>query len=254
MTSLRIGVLGLGEAGARLAADLAAAGAAVSAWDPAAAAAPDGVELADGAAAAVTGAALVLSVNAASVAVAVAREAAPALDAGAVFADLNTAAAATKVEAAAAVAPALFADVALLAPVPQQGLRTPCLVSGLGAEAYAALLAPLGAPVEVVAGGAGAASARKLLRSVFMKGLAAAATEALAAARAAGCEPWLRDDITATLTDADAALLTRLLEGSVTHARRRVDEMEAAAELLRSLGVEPRVAEAAAGWLHELSS
>jgi 3-hydroxyisobutyrate dehydrogenase-like beta-hydroxyacid dehydrogenase len=254
VTSLRIGVLGLGEAGARLAGDLAAAGAAVCAWDPVAAAAPDGVELAYGTAAAVAGADLVLSVNAAAVAVAVAREAAPALAAGAVFADLNTAAAATKVDAAAAVAPALFADVALLAPVPRQGLRTPCLVSGSGAEAYAALVAPLGAPVEVVAGGAGAASARKLLRSVFMKGLAAAAIEALAAARAAGCEPWLRDDIVATLTDADAALLTRLLEGSVTHARRRVDEMEAAAELLRSLGVEPRVAEGAAGWLRELSS
>ena len=42
-------------------------------------------------------------------------------------------------------------------------------------------------------------------------------------------------------------------EGSRVHARRRVDEMEAAAELLRSLGVEPRVAEAAAAWLRDLA-
>ena len=41
-------------------------------------------------------------------------------------------------------------------------------------------------------GEAGAAAARKLVRSVFYKGLAAAVTEALRAARAAGCEQWLR--------------------------------------------------------------
>ena len=254
MTALRICVLGLGEAGAWIAGDLAAAGAPVAAWDPVVAAAPDGVALAAGLADAVAGAELVLSINAASVAVAVAAEAAGALADGAVFADLNAAAPATKADAAEAVAPALFADVALLGPVPRRGLRTPCLVSGSGAEAYAAWCTELDVPVEVVPGGAGAASTRKLLRSVFTKGLAAAAIEALAAARAAGCEPWLRDDIVATLEGADAALLARLEEGSRAHARRRVDEMEAAAELLRSLGVEPRVAEAAAGWLRELDA
>ena len=37
-------------------------------------------------------------------------------------------------------------------------------------------------------------------------------------------------------------LLDRLLEGSRAHAARRVDEMEAARELLRELGIEPRIA------------
>ena len=254
MTSLRVCVLGLGEAGARIADDLAAAGASVAAWDPVVTAAPAGVAFAAGLEEAVTGAEVVLSANAASVAVAVAGEAAGALADGAVFADLNAAAPATKAAAAEAVAPALFADVALLGPVPRRGLRTACLVSGSGAEAYAAWCARFDVPVEIVPGEAGAASTRKLLRSVFTKGLAAAAIEALAAARAAGCEPWLRADIVATLEDADAALLTRLEEGSRAHARRRVDEMEAATELLRSLGVEPRVAEAAAAWLRELDA
>ena len=45
----------------------------------------------------------------------------------------------------------------------------------------------------------------------------------------------------------------RLLEGSRRHAVRRVDEMQGACELLRDLGVEPRVAESAVGWLQELS-
>jgi hypothetical protein len=49
-------------------------------------------------------------------------------------------------------------------------------------------------------------------------------------------------------------LLVRLLEGSSTHAARRVDEMRAAAAFLEELGVEPRVAGAAADWLAQLDA
>ena len=44
------------------------------------------------------------------------------------------------------------ANVALLAPVPGNGLRTPMVVSGEGAERYAELLAGLGAQVEILPG------------------------------------------------------------------------------------------------------
>jgi hypothetical protein len=43
------------------------------------------------------------------------------------------------------------------------------------------------------------------------------------------------------------------VDGSVRHAVRRVDEMDAAAELLRELGVIPRVAESAAEILRDLA-
>ena len=49
-------------------------------------------------------------------------------------------------------------------------------------------------------------------------------------------------------------LLERLLEGSRTHAVRRVDEMEAARDLLLELGVEPRIASASASLLTELAA
>ncbi|HEY3614201.1 MAG TPA: DUF1932 domain-containing protein, partial [Gaiellales bacterium] len=87
------------------------------------------------------------------------------------------------------------------------------------------------------------------LRSVFMKGIAVAALEALAAAREAGVEGRVRADIAGVLGE---PLLERLLEGSQAHAARRVDEMEAAAAYVRELGVEPRVAVAAAEWLAQL--
>ena len=240
-----VALLGLGEAGSRLAADLAAAGAEVRGHDPAVPASLDPET-------AVTGADVVLSVNSARAAVAAAAAALPALGPGSVYADMNTAAPELKRELAGLVggAGAVFADVALLGPVPARGLRTPVLASGDGAQAFADALRPLGMPVDVVSTQPGDAATMKLLRSVFMKGLAAAAIESLAGAEAAGQAEWLRGELAAVIGE---PLLERLLEGSRTHAGRRVDEMEAACDLLRALGIEPRIAAASASLLSGLS-
>ena len=199
-------------------------------------------------ASAVAGADVVLSVNAAAVAVGAAREALPALGAAALYADPNTAAPALKREMGG-LAGDRFADVALLGPVPATGIATPALASGPGAQAFAEALGPLGMPVTVVSDRAGDAAAMKLVRSVFMKGLAASAVESMRAAEAAGYADWLADEIAAVI---GRPLLDRLLEGSRAHAARRVDEMEAAAELLVELGVEPRIALASAELLSNL--
>lgn len=251
---LRVAILGLGEAGSRLAADLVALGADVSGWDPAPTGRVEGVRLAANAAEAVEGTNLVLSVNSARAAVAAARACARGLAGVELYADLNTASPAVKLDVAGVVAKrgTLFADVALLAPVPNRGIGTPVLVSGPGADLFARLFGPLGMPVEVVGSEPGAAAQRKLLRSVFMKGLAAAVVESLEGADAAGCGDWLRAEIAATFESADAALLDRLVDGSRRHAARRVDEMGAACQLLRELGVEPRVAASAASQLATL--
>lgn len=235
---MRIAVLGLGEAGGRLAGDLRAAGAEVHGYDPV-----QGGSLEE----AVDGSDVVLSVNSARAALGAARAAAAVLG-DAVYADLNTAAPALKRELAGIVPN--FADVALLGPVPAKGLRTPVLVSGPAARAFAEALGPLGMPVDVVSDRPGDAAAMKLLRSVFMKGLAAAAVESVQAAEAAGRDEWLKAEIAAVIGQ---PLLDRLLTGSQEHALRRIDEMEAAAELLRELGVEPRIASASAGVLRSLA-
>jgi 3-hydroxyisobutyrate dehydrogenase-like beta-hydroxyacid dehydrogenase len=108
-------------------------------------------------------------------------------------------------------------------------------------------------PVTVLGAEPGEAAGRKLVRSVFAKGLAAAIGEALAAAEQLGCGPWLRADIERTLTEADAALVQRFVDGSRVHAVRRTEEMAAASELLAELGVEPRIAAAAEAWLRTLA-
>jgi 3-hydroxyisobutyrate dehydrogenase-like beta-hydroxyacid dehydrogenase len=239
-----VAVLGLGEAGGAIAADLRAAGAEVRGYDVQ----PERTEFEDAAAAA-AGADVVLSLSTAAAAVEAARAAAGGLSEGQVFADLNSAAPARKREVAAVVAPADFADVALMAPVPGRGLRTPTLASGPGARRFAELLGPLGLPVVVIGDEIGAAAARKLLRSVFMKGLAACVLEATAAARAADCEGWMREEIGGVI---DPALAERLKSGSRMHAARRVRELADSSAMLRELGVEPHVCTAARRWLEAL--
>ncbi len=76
--------------------------------------------------------------------------------------------------------------------------------------------------------------------------------EALRGAEAAGCEDWLRGNIAAELDSFDEHTVDRLVEGTRTHARRRADEMAAATEQLRELGVPARIAPAAHELLVEL--
>jgi 3-hydroxyisobutyrate dehydrogenase-like beta-hydroxyacid dehydrogenase len=247
--TLEVAVLGLGEAGGTIASGLAAAGCAVRGWDPVAA--PPGIERAETPVDAVAGASLVLSLTSAAHAVEAAESVAPSLDEGQLYADLNTTAPALKREIAAVIARtgAGFADVALLGPVPARGVATPALASGDGARRFAELVGPFGMTVEVVGDEPGDAAGLKLLRSVFMKGLAAAVLESVEGAKTCGADDWLRREIAAVLGE---PLLERLLSGTVTHAERRLDEMEAAAAYLEEVGVEPRISRAAAAWLESL--
>lgn len=246
-----VAVIGVGEAGGAIAADLVAAGVEVSGFDPRGADVP-GMRSAASLRAAVQGADLILVLVTASAAVRVMADGLPYTGPDAVWADLNTGSPRLKRELAetAACHRRSFVDVALLAPVPGRGLRTPSLAAGTGASEYARRLEPFGVPVTLVDGPAGAAAERKLLRSVFMKGIAAAVLESLAAARAAGCEDWMRENLVGQL---GADLVHRLETGSHTHAARRAHEVEAAGDLLGELGVPARVTKAAHGWLTELA-
>lgn len=195
-----------------------------------------------------------LSVNSSDDAMTPLVNALPSLRGGTVWADLN----ATSPRVKAALVQRLAArdvpvvDVALMSPVPGRGLRTPMLVSGDGAARYPQILAGLGIKVTIQPGTAGEASSRKLLRSVFYKGVAAAVVEALAAAEAAGCAEWLRDNISAELAASDEETIDRLVDGTHRHAKRRAEEMTAAAEQVTELGVRTRIAAAARDQLIDL--
>jgi 3-hydroxyisobutyrate dehydrogenase-like beta-hydroxyacid dehydrogenase len=249
-----VAVLGLGEAGGLIARDLVAAGVTVRGFDPRVPA-TGGVRQTTGDADACRGADLVLSVNSAADSVDALRQGLPGCAAGILWADLNTAAPRRKEDVVAAAAGAVrVVDVALMAPVPGRGLATPMLASGAAAPGFAHVVRPLGATVEVLPGPVGAAATRKLLRSVFYKGMAAAVLEAVEAARAAGLAEWLAGNIRDELDRTDAATFDRMMRGSRVHAVRRGHEMAAAAELLDDLGVPARVARASRDWLADLAA
>ena len=249
-----IAILGLGEAGRRYAHGLARAGADVRAFDPAHDLGdpdvPQFATLAD----AVAGADVTLSLVTGHAAASVAREALPHIAAGAVYADLNTAAPDLKQRIArlAADRGLAMADVAVLAPVVRAGHRTPLLASGRGARAFAERVEPFQVPVEVIDGDAGEAARLRLLRSVFMKGLAALVLEGLGAARAAGAEEWLRAQMADELGPDGAALVDRLVDGSTLHAVRREHEVRAALAALESSGQPADMTRATLAWFERL--
>lgn len=236
---MRIAVFGLGEAGGVIASDLGRAGAEVNAFDPAQVDTPPGVTRHDSPGSAVDGAGLVLGVTAAADSTNAILQARDRIQHGAQYADLATSSPELKRQLASIAADrgVLFTDVALMAPVPLRGVSTPALASGPGAAAFAEAINQLGGQVEVVGGEAGVAAARKLLRSVVTKGLAGLIRESLAAARAVGEEDWARSHVLELLETTDEAFLHRLLQGTVTHAERRLAEMEAAAAFLADCGV-----------------
>jgi len=248
MNASRLGicVFGLGEAGSLIGSDLVAAGCRVSGYDPKPVATPAGVIRHDDPLAAVVDAEAVIALTAAADAPRALEQALEAFPADALYADFSTGPADLKRRLAERCAKRgiQFADVAIMAIVPGRGIRVPTLVSGTGASRFVEIFEPLGMPSRAVGSGAGDAASRKLLRSVMMKGLAAVVIEAMQAAEAAGCADWLWQNIGEELANADEQTLRRLVRGTHAHGLRRLHEMEAAAELLTTLGVEPIMAAA----------
>lgn len=249
-----VAIIGLGEAGALYARGLRESGLDVRGFDQFARLDEPGVKQCDSIASTVERAELVISLVGARPAEAVLREALPSMLPGAVFGDFNTSSPSVKREMAslAAGGDILFADVAVLAPVPRSGSQTPLIVSGAGKDRLVELLKDTGAPVEPIGEEAGEAAIRKLLRSVFMKGLAAVVVESTTAADKTGQGEWLRSQITDELGNGSAQLIERLVTGTKVHAARRAHEITDAANYLDSLGTPSWMSLAAKRWLTEL--
>lgn len=253
---VRITVFGLGEAGSSIAADLATAGADVHAYDPADVPTPDGVLRHENPEPAVKGASLVLAVTAAVDAQGAIAQAWREMKRDTVYADLSTAPPSLKQDLAdtAALRGLRFADVALMAPVPESGLATPALASGPGAALYAETINALGGRVDPISDRPGDAAARKLLRSVVTKGLTALVIESMEAATAHGDAEWMWHHLVALIGEADEKLLRRLIEGTPRHINRRVVEMDSARRFLESLEVRSTMTDATAEVLQRVQS
>lgn len=258
---MRVAVLGLGEAGSIYAADLVARGAVVTGVDPRVPIAPAGVTRCDDIAAAVASADVVLSLVGESSAADALAEALSAMPAVAVFADMNTGHPdAKRARGAAADARGIsFVDVAVLAPVPRARADTPLLLSGAGVATLMPLFRELGLPGSDAGAEPGTAAGLKLLRSVFMKGLAALVLESATAAHSVGAQEWVLDQIASELGGSGPGasgrdLVERMMQGTRQHAVRREAEMRDVRSYLHALGVPHVMTDGTIAWLHALSA
>jgi len=168
---------------------------------------------------------------------------------GQVFLDVNSVSPDRKRETSARVSAtgAVYVDMAVMAPVHPKGHRTPVLLAGPVDDGLVDRLAALGFAFEVVGPEPGAATAIKMVRSLFVKGLEAITVEALLAAEASGC----RDDILASLSGSYPGLGWPAFAGyeferTMRHGARRAAEMRESAATLDALGLHGALARAIA--------
>lgn len=247
-----VAILGIGEAGGILARDLIAKGIRVCGWDPNPRSLPEKLEFATSNPAAVADADIILSLNWASVAKDVAAEVASSLHSGQLFADMNTAAPQLKREIAPIIdkTGALFVDAALMDPVPPKGLRTQVYASGSGAKRFAEMMLPLGMPVTYLDAEPGDAATHKLVRSIMYKGVAAVIIECLEAAEKLNLTEYARAQMLKIIYD--EPMIDRFVTGSIKHAKRRAEEMEAVVQMLDAIGVSSFASQAAVQRLKEI--
>jgi hypothetical protein len=105
-------------------------------------------------------------------------------------------------------------------------------------------------PVTYLDREAGNAATHKLVRSILYKGVAAVIMECLEAAEALHMTEYARAQMVKIISD--EPMIDRFVSGSIQHARRRVDEMEAVVEMLNSIGVSAFTSQAAVQRLKEL--
>jgi len=144
-----------------------------------------------------------------------------------------------------------FVDLAIMAPVPPNGIKTPFLASGPGANSLMQKLANYRLNLEYLSAVTGDASTRKLLRSIVYKGVAAVICEAMEAGKAFDLENYIRGQISSVIGGNDE-LIDRFVEGSAIHAGRRIHEMDAVCDMLIHKNIEPLLSVAAKNNLEKL--
>ncbi len=235
---MRLGVIGFGEAGKQICTGLKAAGLAdIGVYDKYLPTKPDfrsnlselGIAWFESQEDLIANSDVVFSVVTGSACKAVTAQAAEVVRSGQLFVDLATKSpeAADENSQVMAAKGALYVDGAMLGPLIVQGYKVPTAASGTGAQQFHDLFSPFGMQIEVIPGAAGKASAVKMVRSIFMKGLAAISVEAFLAARMYGVQEEVLASVDNTLKAATTSqMIQRFLSGTAIHAARRAHEME----------------------------
>ena len=254
----RVALIGFGEVGQTLAADLLKANVEVSAYDILFADADSGpsratrtlaVRKARNASDAIANAELVVSAVTAASDVDAARSVSSGIPRGAYYVDLNSVSPATKTVCARIVEDAggRYVEAAVMTPIHPRGIASPMLLGGAHAQSFLERAAPLGFSAKVFSATLGQAAAVKMCRSVIIKGVEALLTESMLAARAYGVEKPVLDSLSDLLPAGDWEKIARyFISRSLEHGVRRAEEMREAAKTVDEAGIAPLMASATA--------
>lgn len=168
---------------------------------------------------------------------------------GQTYFDINSVSPGRKRESAGLLtqAGARYIDMAVMAPVKPRGHRTPVLLAGPLEPAALRRVEALEFDFDLVGPEAGAATAIKMVRSLFVKGLEAITVEAMLAASASGC----LDHVLKSLEKSYPGLgwpgfAEYNIERMLKHGARRAAEMRESAATLDGLGLHGDLARAIA--------
>jgi 3-hydroxyisobutyrate dehydrogenase-like beta-hydroxyacid dehydrogenase len=133
---------------------------------------------------------------------------------------------------------ARYVDMAVMAPVLPRGHATPTLIACDQAEVVMSALAALGFSAELAGDEPGAATAVKMVRSLFVKGLEAITAQALMGARASGCYETVLASISASYPGLGwPDFADYQFERMLRHGVRRAAEMRESAAAFDDLGL-----------------
>ena len=140
----------------------------------------------------------------------------------------------------------LFVDAAMLGSLPKDKHQVPITGSGNGASKFQEVMAPHGMKITLAGEKAGAASAIKLVRSIFMKGIASLMIEMLQAADAYGVSDEVVSSISKSMDGIPfTSHLDRLVTGSALHCTRRAAELKGSIAMLSEAELSPEMTTAA---------
>ncbi|HVW56175.1 MAG TPA: DUF1932 domain-containing protein [Rhizobiaceae bacterium] len=188
---------------------------------------------------AISGADWIISAVTADRSLEAARSAADHLRQGQLFIDINSVSPGRKQQAALLVTArnAGYLDMAVMAPVHPRGHATPVLLAGPSDDALRADFEALGFTFEIVGDEVGAATAIKMVRSMFVKGLEALTVETLMAAATAGCFDKIVNSLAETFPGLGWPDNARyMFERTLRHGARRAAEMRESAVTYDELG------------------
>ncbi len=142
----------------------------------------------------------------------------------------------------------------MLGPLPVYQHKVPISASGTGADLFIEKMKPYQMNITRVGEKAGDASAVKLIRSVFMKGIVGLYLETLQAAETFDVSTEVIDSLEETMdSHSFKDTLNRLVTGSAVHAKRRAFELQGSIDMLQEAGMDASLTAAAKAKLDELA-